>query len=100
MTRARITSFSREAASGCPDAFWGRADIATEFARRSRCEQTEVVAMTRCGEQMLLTLDDDGYMTIHLQSVVPSADPPSVNFSSYEAEGPFTDTDLPVKLDE
>lgn len=81
-----------------PMHFWGRADIATEFARRSRCEQTEVIAMTRCGEQMLLTLDEEGYMTINLQSAAPASS--SINLTTYETEGPFTDTDLPVKLDE
>ena len=30
-----------------PMHFWGRAEIAVEFARRARCRETEVLAMTR-----------------------------------------------------
>ena len=98
-----------------PMHFWGRAEIAVEFARRARCRETEVLAMTRYGEQIRLQFEDDGYLTIHLLSA-PEAVPASkvselpvdaqptgeaqVNLQGYEENDPFIETDLPVKMDE
>ena len=100
-----------------PMHFWGRAEIAVEFARRSRCRQTEIIAMTRFGEQIRLEFEEDGYLTIHLLSAPEPAATPSggenqplgaenaeagtqVDLESYEGNDPFNDTDLPVKFDE
>lgn len=95
-----------------PMHFWGRAEIAVEFARRSRCRQTEVVAMTRPGEQIRLEFDGE-YMTVHLLSapepvpVLKSAgelplatNHHQVDLEGYEGNDPFGETDLPVRLDE
>ena len=49
-----------------PMHFWGRAEIAEEYARRARCRQTDVIAMTRFGEQIRLEFEEDGYLTVHL----------------------------------
>ena len=98
-----------------PMHFWGRAEIAVEFARRARCRETEVLAMTRAGEQIRLQFEDDGYLTIHLlsapepvpvpkmnETVLPEQPVGSTNVSlqGYEGGDPFNDTDLPVKIDE
>ncbi len=96
-----------------PMHFWGRAEIAVEFARRARCRETEILAMTRYGEQIRLQFEDDGYLTIHLLSApeaVPVAEMPDVeapqvnqadvNLQGYEEDDPFSETDLPIKLDE
>lgn len=100
-----------------PMHFWGRAEIAVEFARRSRCRQTEIIAMTRFGEQIRLEFEEDGYLTIHLLSAPEPAaaaasgeNPPpdaehaeartQVDLEGYEGNDPFNDTDLPVKFDE
>lgn len=100
-----------------PMHFWGRTEIAVEFARRSRCRQTEVIAMTRFGEQIRLEFEEDGYLTIHLLSApepvnlvknaseLPisedhSADNTQVDLQGYEGQDPFNDTDLPVKFHE
>ncbi|MBP3649692.1 MAG: MBL fold metallo-hydrolase [Clostridia bacterium] len=99
-----------------PMHFWGRAEIAVEFARRARCRETEVLAMTRYGEQIRLQFEDDGYLTIHLLSApepVPTpkiselpimdgerVDNTNVNLQGYEEGDPFSETDLPVKIDE
>lgn len=97
-----------------PMHFWGRAEIAVEFARRSRCRQTEVIAMTRPGEQFRLELDDQGYMTVHLLSMpepvplsraaselpIAEAAPGDIDLDSYDGSDPFRETDLPVKLDD
>ncbi|MGN0970984.1 MAG: MBL fold metallo-hydrolase [Aristaeellaceae bacterium] len=93
-----------------PMHFWGRAEIAVEFARRSRCRQTEVLAMTRPGEQIRVEVDDEGYMTVHLLSMPePAPIRPSggdavqatdVELKSYDDSDPFAETDLPVKMDE
>ena len=93
-----------------PMHFWGRAEIAVEFARRSRCRQTEVLAMTRPGEQIRVEVDDQGYMTVHLLSIpepVPAMRPQEetprqtgVALDSYDGSDPFAETDLPVKMDD
>lgn len=100
-----------------PMHFWNRAEIATEFARRSRCRQTEVVAMTRFGEEIRLVFEESGYLTIHLLTApeataaakaepalpvaeeAPAAET-QVDLESYEGHDPFNDTDLPVKMDD
>ena len=93
-----------------PMHFWGRAEIAVEFARRSRCRQTEVLAMTRPGEQIRVEMDDEGYMTVHLLSVPEPApvmrapeEAPATSDAKpepYDTSDPFAETDLPVKMDE
>ncbi|MGN1020294.1 MAG: MBL fold metallo-hydrolase [Aristaeellaceae bacterium] len=93
-----------------PMHFWGRAEIAVEFARRSRCRQTEVLAMTRPGEQIRVEMDDEGYMTVHLLSIPEPApamrsaeEAPRQTASAlepYDTSDPFAETDLPVKMDE
>lgn len=93
-----------------PMHFWGRAEIAKEFARRSRSRETEVIAMTACGEQIRMQFEDNGYLTIHLLTApqpVAMADrrPESttgtdVNLQGYEQGDPFAETDLPIKLDD
>lgn len=96
-----------------PMHFWGRAEIAVEFARRARCRETEILPMTRYGEQIRLQFEDDGYLTIHLLSAPEAAPVPEmleaepqqtvvadVNLQSYEENDPFNETDLPVKMDE
>lgn len=93
-----------------PMHFWGRAEIAVEFARRSRCRQTEVLAMTRPGEQIRVEVDDQGYMTVHLLNLpepaptLRAAEDASrqtdVTLNGYDGSDPFAETDLPVKMDE
>ena len=93
-----------------PMHFWGRAEIAEEYARRARCKQTEVIAMTRFGEQIRLEFEEDGYLTVHLltapepvavkrEDALPVADG-QINLNGYEGHDPFNETDLPVKLDD
>ena len=78
-----------------PMHFWGRAEIAPEFARRARCRDTEVIAMTRPKERLLLEFADDGFMTIEIPT---EADENAVSLGGYEGEDPFGDTDLPVDI--
>ena len=93
-----------------PMHFWGRAEIAEEYARRARCKQTEVIAMTRFGEQIRLEFEESGYLTVHLltapepvavkkEDALPVADG-QIDLNGYEGHDPFNDTDLPVKLDD
>ena len=84
-----------------PMHFWGRGDIAIEFARRSRCRQTEIIAMTRSGEHIDLDFTDDGYLTVHLPSGAEHSALPldtQVDLGGYEGRDPFNDTDLPVDI--
>lgn len=94
-----------------PMHFWGRAEIAVKFARQSRCRETEVVAMTRFGEQIRLEFEQSGYLTIHLLDKPETIPAPkmaedesdagqTVDLEGYEGHDPFNDTDLPVKFDE
>ena len=94
-----------------PMHFWGRAEIAMEFARRSRCRQTEVMALTRYGEQISLDFTDDGYIDVSLLTPpevvvssrtapieLPVVELPEPRTPAYDPEDPFTDTDLPVDI--
>lgn len=94
-----------------PMHFWGRAEIAMEFARRSRCRQTEVMALTRYGEQISLDFTDDGYIDVSLLTPpevvvssrtapieLPVVELPEPRTPAYAPEDPFSDTDLPVDI--
>ena len=86
-----------------PMHFWGRGDIAVEFARRSRCRQTEIIAMTQSGERIELDFAEDGYLTVHLPSGmerISSVMDTQVDLGGYEGRDPFNDTDLPVDISE
>lgn len=93
-----------------PMHFWSRAEVAKEFARRARSRDTEVVAMTVCGEQIRLQFQQDGYLTIHLLTAPQPAPMPErrsqqlgaadVSLQGYEQGDPFMETDLPIKMDE
>ena len=85
-----------------PMHFWGRGDIAVEFARRSRCRQTEIIAMTQSGEQIRLDFTEDGYLTVHLPSGIErlSSMDTQIDLEGYEGRDPFNDTDLPVDIGE
>lgn len=99
-----------------PMHFWGRGDLAAEYARRSRNRDTEVLALTHYGEQMILERDEQG--TLSVTQLVP--EPPAVskepamvipveeelppdeiqvNLRGYDEHDPFNDTDLPVDID-
>ena len=95
-----------------PMHFWGRAEIAMEFARRSRCRQTEVMALTRYGEQISLDFTDDGYIDVSLLTPpevvvssrtapieLPVVELPEPRTPAYDPEDPFSDTDLPVDIE-
>ena len=94
-----------------PMHFWGRAEIAMEFARRSRCRQTEVMALTRYGEQISLDFTDDGYIDVSLLTPpevvvssrtapieLPVVELPEPRTPAYDPEDTFSDTDLPVDI--
>ena len=94
-----------------PMHFWGRAEIAMEFARRSRCRQTEVMALTRYGEQISLDFTDDGYIDVSLLTPpevvvssrtapieLPVVELPEPRTPAYDPEDPFSDTDRPVDI--
>ncbi len=99
-----------------PMHFWGRGDLAAEFARASRSKETEIVAMTHFGEQMLLEKGENEVLTATLLTVerattsvmpvVMDAEDPvppeelQVDFTGLEGEDPFGDTDLPVNMDD
>lgn len=89
-----------------PMHFWGRAEVAVEFARSSRCRQTEVIAMTRQGEKMRLEFAEDGFMTVNVLAapepspVRPETNAGPVNFDGYDGGDPFANTDMPIALDD
>ena len=86
-----------------PMHFWGRHDVITEFARRSRTRETEIVALTSPGQAIRLDIEDDGFMNISL--LPPPALPMEaeigeqhVSLEGYEGEDPFHETDLPIDM--
>ena len=75
-----------------------RPEVATEYARRTRNPQTEVVALTKAGTIANLTFTDE-LLDIHIieppkeleEPIAPLRKPAGV-------KDPFADTDLPVNL--
>lgn len=100
-----------------PMHFWGRGDLAAEFARGARSKATEVVALTHYGEQMIIDKDENDVLTVTLltpqrmtttamqplvleREELPIQEEPPVELKSFEGEDPFSDTDLPVNIKE
>ena len=94
-----------------PMHYWGRADLANEFARRSRSRQTEILPMTRVGEKIQVDMEEGGYMTVTLLTpetpfrapeppAEEPADKPEGPLRGYDGNDPFSDTDLPVSFNE
>lgn len=86
-----------------PMHFWGRSDVISEFARRSRTRETEIIAMTNHGQAINLDIEEDGFMNITMLSAptVHQANPASVQHVSldgYEGADPFHETDLPIDM--
>lgn len=99
-----------------PMHFFGRRSIAAEFARRSRTRETNIIALTRFGEQIALDFEDNGHVTVRLLTP-PEAVPPvkmepvlpviesvhgetEVSLDNLAESDPFSDSDLPVSMDE
>jgi len=86
-----------------PMHFWGRSDVISEFARRSRTRETEIVALSSPGQAITLDIEDDGFMNITLlsaptvQQAAPAADQ-AVSLDGYEGADPFHETDLPIDM--
>ena len=89
----------------CPMHFWGRGDIITEFARRARTNDTEILPLTIQGQAASLVMEDDGFMNISMLNP-PVSSPAhvaygeSVSLDGYEGADPFLETDLPVDMGE
>lgn len=86
-----------------PMHFWGRSDVITEFARRSRTRETEIVALVNYAQAIRLDIEDDGFMNISLlpppniAQVGPAAEQ-NVSLEGYEGADPFHETDLPIDM--
>lgn len=83
-----------------------RPEVAIDFARRARNQNTEVLALTRPGVVANLTFEDT-LLDIHIIEppkdldelpLVPSRRPDPAGPLA-EGEDPFADSDLPVKID-
>ena len=100
-----------------PMHFWGRKSIAAEFARRSSNRDTQVIALTRYGEELYIHIDEDGVLSAKpalqpetmaapmpraraLQLETPFVQEQPVEASAYEEDDPFSDTDLPIQFEE
>lgn len=87
-----------------PMHFWGRIDLAKEFARQCRCAETEILPLCRVGESLVITKEEGGYMTVAVQTpyrapeTSETADGEEPLDVDYEGNGVFSDTDLPVAL--
>ena len=87
-----------------PMHFWGRGDVITEYARRSRSRETEIIPMTVQGQAVNLEFEEDGFMNINVLPApvqVPEELMPdlAVSLDGYEGADPFLETDLPVDME-
>lgn len=87
-----------------PMHFWGRGDVITEYARRSRSRETEIIPMTVQGQAVNLEFEEDGFMNINVLPA-PVQVPEelmldlAVSLDGYEGADPFLETDLPVDME-
>lgn len=77
-----------------------RSEVAIDFARRSRTQQTEVLALTKPGVVANLSFSEE-LLDIHI--IEPPKDfdelPVSIHHEQDDGEDPFADSDLPVTID-
>ena len=88
-----------------PMHFWERGEVITEYARRSRTRETEIVPMTIQGQMVSVNFAEDGFMTVNMlnppvSTPVPEAAAANVSLDGYEGVDPFLETDMPVDLGE
>lgn len=88
-----------------PMHFWGRGDLVSGFARQSRTETTEIVALTEVGQRMELAFEDDGSIRLRLPeppvlAAEPEPAPAPPPRPAPDGVDPFDDSDLPVKLED
>lgn len=88
----------------CPMHFWGRGDIITEYARRARTVETEIIPLTIQGQAVSLTMEDDGFINVNMltppvSAPAAAASAQTVSLDGYEGADPFQETDMPVDLD-
>lgn len=74
---------------------WGRNELAVEFARRERNNDSEIIAMTKSGEKLKITFEEDNFM--HITIVAAKENKMVMNILD-NGENPFSDSDLPVEL--
>ena len=86
-----------------PMHFWNRNELIIEYARRNRSRETEIMVMTMQGEKMRIEFSEEGFMTINILTPMTAFEeehvPKKLSMLDDE-ENPFTETDLPVKMDE
>ena len=86
-----------------PMHFWNRNELIVEYARRSRSRETEIIVMTYQGEKMRIEFSQDGFMTINVLSHQYNefgAEEIPIEQMTNEEGNPFSDSDLPVKIDD
>ncbi len=76
----------------------GRTEVATSFARKGRTKYTEVLALTKPRERAELVFSENE-LHIHVFTVIPPPQETAPDEDVFDEDNPFTDTDLPVKLE-
>ena len=76
----------------------GRAEVAASFARKGKTRYTEVLALTKPRERAELEFTGNE-LHIHVISAASSGKRRNADDSVFDASDPFSDTDLPVKLE-
>ena len=76
----------------------GRAEVAASFARKGKTRYTEVLALTKPRERAELEFEPNE-LHIHVFTVLPPVKKLRDDDAVFDANDPFNDTDLPVKLD-
>ena len=78
----------------------GRPEVAENYARKGRTKYTEVLAMTHPRERAELWFEERE-LHIHMFTVMPetgNGGDTDLKLDAFDANDPFKDTDLPVKL--
>ena len=88
-----------------PMHFWERSEVISEYARRSRTRETEIVPLTVQGQALTVNFAEDGFMTVNMLNPPVNVQPGAavqadVRLDGYEGIDPFLETDMPVELGE
>ena len=80
-----------------PMHYFHRTDIILDYARTAGSRTTEVLAMPGIGDSILVSFDDDGFLTISFpEENEEAADEAEEILNNISEDNPFSDSDLPL----
>lgn len=81
-----------------PMHWFGRAEVALDYVRRTRTKYTETLALTQPRERVQISFDE---AALTIRTFAPARQPrPEVSLDALSAVDPFSESDLPVQFND